>query len=337
LVHGGQLGAYGSCLAARRLQRAVRVGLRGARIGSRPLGFLRLSPRGLHGGGELGLPRPRGVALGGQLGQLLLERPRALRVDGLELASNLIDPGRTGVVRRRLALGRLQRLELDPAPRRALHREPTDVASPLEPHGDPLECRPRGVHPPGQRLAQPRLRGELLLRALPPRSHVAEQPLRLVAPRPRLRGARLGLDELPRAAPERVARQLEPRLQRLVLDPGMKLRGLGLALQRPQPRAGLALDVQGPRQVVLRALQLQLRAPPPLAVLAEPGRLLDQQPPVARLRVDDRLDAPLRHHRVHLLAEPGVGQDVDDVDEPAARAVEPVLAVAVAVEPTDDR
>ena len=55
------------------------------------------------------------------------------------------------------------------------------------------------------------------------------------------------------------------------------------------------------------------------------------------LRVDDRLDAALRDDRVHLLAEPGVRQHVDHVDEPAARAVQAVLALAVAVELAQDR
>ena len=41
---------------------------------------------------------------------------------------------------------------------------------------------------------------------------------------------------------------------------------------------------------------------------------------------------PWRDDRVHLLAEAGVGQHLDHVDQPAARAVEAVLALAVAVE-----
>ena len=117
----------------------------------------------------------------------------------------------------------------------------------------------------------------------------------------------------------------------------MQLGRLGLALERPQPRARLALDVERAVEVVLRALELELRAAAALAVLAEPGRLLDQQPPVARLGGDDRLDAALGDDRVHLLAQAGVGQDLEHVDEAAARAVEAVLALARAVEPAHDR
>ena len=95
--------------------------------------------------------------------------------------------------------------------------------------------------------------------------------------------------------------------------PRVQLGGLGLALQGLQPRARLALDVQRAIQVVLRALELELRAAAALAVLAEPGGLLDQHPPVARLGGDDLRHPPLRDDRVHLLAQAGVRQDLDHV------------------------
>ena len=63
----------------------------------------------------------------------------------------------------------------------------------------------------------------------------------------------------------------------------MKFGCLGLALERAQPRAGLALDIQGAVEVVLRALELELRPAAALAVLAQAGRLLDEQAAVARL------------------------------------------------------
>ena len=64
-----------------------------------------------------------------------------------------------------------------------------------------------------------------------------------------------------------VARELEAPFEHLALEPGVQLRGLGLALERPQPRARLALDVQRAIEILLRALELQLRAPAALAVL----------------------------------------------------------------------
>ena len=117
----------------------------------------------------------------------------------------------------------------------------------------------------------------------------------------------------------------------------MHLRGLGLALERPQSRARLALHVQRTVEIVLRAVELELGAAAALAVLAQAGGLLDQQPPVARLGGDDRLDAPLGDDRVGLLAKAGVRQRLDDVRQPAARAVEPVLALAAAIQAPDDR
>ncbi len=117
----------------------------------------------------------------------------------------------------------------------------------------------------------------------------------------------------------------------------MQLRGLGLALQRAQPRARLALHVERARQVLLRALQLQLRAPAALAVLAEPGGLLDQEAALARPRHHDLLDLALGDDGVHLLAEARVGQHLDHVHEPAARAVQAVLALAVALQAAHDR
>ena len=117
----------------------------------------------------------------------------------------------------------------------------------------------------------------------------------------------------------------------------MQLRRLRLALQRLQPRARLPLDVERTVEVVARAFELQLGAPAALAVLAEPRGLLDQEPPVAGLRRDDGLHAALGDDRVHLLAEPRVGEDLDHVEQTAARAVEPVLTLPRAVETPRDR
>ena len=140
-----------------------------------------------------------------------------------------------------------------------------------------------------------------------------------------------------RARADDVACELPPCLQDLALQALVQLGGFGLALERPQPAARLALDVERAVEVLLRALELQLRAAPALAVLAEPGRLLDQQPPLARLGGHDRLDATLRDDRVGLLPETGVGEHLDHVGQPAARAVQAITAVAVAVEPAHDR
>ena len=165
--------------------------------------------------------------------------------------------------------------------------------------------------------------------------HQAGLDLFALGPRPG--GGVLRGGQLLAVAAQVVAGQLPSRLERLALDPGVQLGRLGLSLERPQARAGLALDVERPVEVVLSAGQLQLRPAPALAMLAEPGRLLDQHPAVAGLGGHDRLDPTLGDHRVHLLAEPGVGQHLDHVDQATARPGEPVLALAAAIEPPHDR
>src|SRR5215211_4387873 len=116
----------------------------------------------------------------------------------------------------------------------------------------------------------------------------------------------------------------------------MDVRRLRLTLQRAQPAAGLPLDVERPVEVVLGALQLELGAPAPPAVLAEARRLLDQQPPLARTRVDDLLHSALTDHRVHLVTEVGVGQRLDHVDQATPGPVEAIFALAVAAKPPAD-
>src|SRR5688572_22713996 len=72
-------------------------------------------------------------------------------------------------------------------------------------------------------------------------------------------------------------------------------------------------------------------------MLAEPGGLLDQHPPILRLGGDDRLDAALRDDGVHLLAQTRVRQQLDDVAEAAPGPVNAVLAVTRTIEAARDR
>ena len=152
-----------------------------------------------------------------------------------------------------------------------------------------------------------------------------------------LAGLALGAVELARMHAELVRQELRAQLADLPLEASLDIRRLRLALQRPQPAARLALHVERPVQVLLGALELQLRPPAAFPVLAQAGRLLDEQPPVAGLRVDDLLHPPLADHRMHLAAEVRVGEYLDHVDQPAARPVEAVLAVAVTLHPPPDR
>ena len=64
---------------------------------------------------------------------------------------------------------------------------------------------------------------------------------------------------------------------------------------------------------------------------AEPGRLFDQRPPLGRPRREDRLDLALADDRVHPLAEPEVGEQLDEIEPAHGRAVDEVLPLAAAV------
>ena len=138
--------------------------------------------------------------------------------------------------------------------------------------------------------------GALTQRALgeaPPGDRRLQLGLDPGASAPGLADALLGALELEAARTPGVAGELEACFEDLTLQPLMQLGSFRLALERTQAASRLSLDVQGAIEVLLRALELQLRPAPALAVLAEPGRLLDQQPPVARLGGHDRIDAPL--------------------------------------------
>src|SRR5205814_10083003 len=154
--------------------------------------------------------------------------------------------------------------------------------------------------------------------------------LRLLARGARGGGGALGGRELLAAGAHGVAGELPACLDGLALEALVELSRLGLALERAQARARLALDVERTIEVVLRALELELRAAAALAVLAQAGGLLDQQPPVARLGGHYRLDAALGDDRVRLLAQARVGEELEDVDQAAARAVAAVLPLPAA-------
>jgi hypothetical protein len=149
----------------------------------------------------------------------------------------------------------------------------------------------------------------------------------------RLCGFALGVLELASAHAQLVREELGTKLAGLSLQSSVDVGRLSLALQRTQTAAGLALDIECPVEVRLGALELQLGAPAALPMPSQPGGLLDEEPPVSRLGVDDLLDPALADHRVHLAAEVRVGERLDHVDEPATCPVESILALAVATEP----
>ena len=215
---------------------------------------------------------------------------------------------------------------------------PGGLARALGPQRDAVGRGASGEQAAREPLARARVLGERLLGGLAALRDLGEQALGLVALAARAAAAaRSASARSARAARRSSAASSRPassdwRSSRWCSSAASAWRFSG----RSRERASRSTSSERAR-LSSRALELELCAPAPLAVLAEPGRLLDQEPPVARLRVDDRLDAALRDDRVHLLAEAGVREHLDHVHEPAAGAVQAVLALAVAGELAHDR
>src|SRR5215471_10460297 len=69
----------------------------------------------------------------------------------------------------------------------------------------------------------------------------------------------------------------------------------------------------------------------------EPGRLLDQRPPLGGTRCEDRLHLALADDRVHSLPESEIGQEFDEIEPPHRGPVDEVLALASTVQAPRDR
>ena len=337
LVGLRELGAVPRRLAARDVRRLVELAASLAgRLGRRLAGGTARG-RGAGRSGALGDQRGGGLAALLQLGQLALE-PHLVVLGQLgELGLQGGDALRRAVVAD-VGFGfRLQALDRRPAAGRTLGQLARGALGRVQPHRDPLGRRAGGEEARRQGLALGGTRGERLLGGLAALPDAGQLGLGRVGGGTGGRDGLLGGEESGAGDAGAVARQGPARLVHLALDAGVQLGRLGLALQRLQPRARLALHVQRAIEVVLRALELELGAAAALAVLAEPRGLLDQHPAVARLGGDDLGHAPLRDDRVHLLAQAGVRQDLDHVREPALGAVDAVLALARAVQPAADR
>ncbi len=290
-------------------------------------------------------PRPLGVGLvpfnrGARFRQLALERGElagqlglAVAIERRQSVLEICDSSlRLGVGDIGVSLGR-ERVESAAVVLEAAIDRGRRRADRVGPVGDALAGRLGGKATPRELLALGAAAGQRLLGGLP----ALANPLQLALD---LLGARAGLCRLgPRLRQRRalrakvVASELPAGLQRLALEPSVQVRRFGLALERAQSRARLALDVERAVEVVLGAHELELGPPAALAVLAQARRLLDQQPAVAGLGGDDRLDPALRDHRVHLLAQPRVRQHLDHVHQAATRAGEAVLALSRPIEP----
>ena len=95
------------------------------------------------------------------------------------------------------------------------------------------------------------------------------------------------------------------RLQRLVLA-----RDLGLAAELLELRLELAPDVVDAREVLARVGEAVLGLAPPLLVLGDARRLLEEDAQLLGLRLDHARDHALLDDRVGARAEAGAEEDV---------------------------
>ena len=86
----------------------------------------------------------------------------------------------------------------------------------------------------------------------------------------------------------------------------------------------------------MRRLELDLRLPAARLVSEDPRGLLEHRAAVARLRRQDLIDLPLLDGRVEAGPDLGAGEQVLDVPETAAPAVQGVLAFPGAVQAARD-
>ena len=208
----------------------------------------------------------------------------------------------------------------------------------LAAQADPLGGRAGGHQPAGELLALGPAGGQRQLRAFALGGDLGQRGVDLVA-----RGARGGRAAASasarrrqrarassRASAQRASRDWRSRRSCSSAASAWRLSG------RSRPRASRSTSSARSRFSSVRS-SLSWAPAAALAVLAEAGRLLDQQAAVLGLGGDDRLHAALGDDRVRLLAQAGVRERLEDVDQPAPRAVDAVLAVAGAVQAAHDR
>src|SRR5262249_14767954 len=109
-----------------------------------------------------------------------------------------------------------------------------------------------------------------------------------------------------------------------------------LALERAALLLDLEDDVVDARQVLARGLDFQPRRAAPRLVLGDAGRLFDERAPFGRPRRQDLSDLALLDDGVRLDAESRVHQQIVDISKPADLAVDQVLALTGAIQPTAD-
>ena len=147
----------------------------------------------------------------------------------------------------------------------------------------------------------------------------------------------VGTGELASTDEKVIGGQPEPGVAQVGLDGGCAPCHLGLPAQRLELTAQFGGQVAEPGQIGRGGVQFAQRLLLALAVLEHPGRLLDEGAAVLRTRLEDLRQSTLPDDDVHFPADTGVTEEFLDVHQPAAVAVDLVLAGAVAEHPSGDR
>ena len=136
---------------------------------------------------------------------------------------------------------------------------------------------------------------------------------------------------------EVVGEQAQPGVARVGLDDGRAAGRLGLPAQRAELAADLPGEVLDPGEVGVHRLELAQRPLLAAAVLEDTGGLLDEAAALLRGGAQHGVELPLPDDDVHLAAQPGVGEQLLHVEEPAGGAVDGVLAAPAAEHRAGDR
>ena len=140
-------------------------------------------------------------------------------------------------------------------------------------------------------------------------------------------------------ASQRVVALVEARqMVRLVLalERLVRARLLGVRGERAELSLDLLLDVADAHEVLLRVVELLQRLALARLVLRDTGRLLEECAALLRAAVQDVVDAVLPDDAHALVADARVGEQLVNVLDAAARAVEEHFALAAAVQAARD-
>jgi len=207
-------------------------------------------------------------------------------------------------------------------------KAPRRLVGPFASELDPLDGTAEAIERGRRLLVTGRRLAELFLRAVA----LLEHPSKALVARPSLmRGLGLSflhLGEKPLEPLELPSAEPDPKSLDLVRELLRPRRGGRLKREGPDPLSHLVLEVSGAVDLVRDANELELGAVALPLEAPKAGCLLDKRPAIGRLRGKDLLDAPLPDHRVHLTAEPDVGEKLDQISSSNGCAVHEVLTLA---------